>query len=316
MLRFNKPTGRIVVVVCLLFAGPAAAANANEFQLVPDEVGHVLKTPDGRIVFRYMTKKPKLTALTANSVCCLFPVHTPKGVEAVEFAAADHPHHRGIFLAWHGTSCGEYRADFWGWGTFAPTEERLIRNRDVKLVAADAEAAKISVRNDWVIGDLVVMEEALVMNVQEVTGAFVVDMDFRFTTKVDVTLDHTAFGGFCVKGRKGEVTYTAPSGIVDLPNPHHLKPRTNWPAEDWYDYSVTIDGETTIGVAVVDHPANPTTTWHNLEPIHMVNPCIVAAGVLPIKNGQTLALRYRVVVHDGPAPTEQLKKLAADFRAQ
>ena len=71
---------------------PASAADQATYTLVPDEHGMVLKAPDGKTVFRYMTKKPKETNLTANSVCCLYPVFTPSGVRAVDFAPGDHRH--------------------------------------------------------------------------------------------------------------------------------------------------------------------------------------------------------------------------------
>jgi hypothetical protein len=41
-----------------------------------------------------------------------------------------------------------------------------------------------------------------------------------------------------------------------------------------------------------------------------VNPCIVAAEPLKVNKGKTLYLRYRLVVHDGPAPVELLRKLS------
>ena len=65
---------------------------------------------------------------------------------------------------------------------------------------------------------------------------------------------------------------------------------------------------------MLDHPANPPTTWHNLAPIAMVNPCIVAPGAVSIKKGQTLNLRYRVVAHDGAVPVGLLRKLSSEWR--
>jgi hypothetical protein len=103
---------------------------------------------------------------------------------------------------------------------------------------------------------------------------------------------------------------------MNLPNPHHLKPETNWPSADWYDYSVDLEDGKTIGVAVIDHPSNPATTWHNLEPIHMVNPCIAAPSEVRIKRGNTLGLRYRLVLHDGPSSTKVLNSLAKEFRTE
>ena len=43
------------------------------------------------------------------------------------------------------------RADFWGWGQFAPIDKRVITNRDIKLVNADAKSAQIEIVNDWTI---------------------------------------------------------------------------------------------------------------------------------------------------------------------
>jgi len=306
--------------LCMVLGGVTSAVAAEDakqaFTLTPDEHGMVLTAPDGQVVFSYMTRKPKETNLTANSVCCLYPMFTPSGERVVDFAPGDHRHHRGVFLAWHAMQ-GKQRADFWGWGEFAPTEGRVIENRGVKLLTSSAKKAVVGVRNDWVADDEVMIEEALSITAREAHGVYVVDLEFTFTPKVDVTLNETAFGGFCVKGRKdGKPTYTSPEGKVELPNPHHLKPETDWPAADWYDYTIRLDSGKTVGIAVVDHPDNPPSTWHNLEPIAMVNPCIVAPGEVKRKQGEVLALKYRLVVHDGPPPMDVLRKLSKQWRAE
>jgi len=293
---------------------PAAEAKGASFTLVPDELGMVLKTPDGRTVFRYMTKKPADTKLAANSVCCLFPVKTPSGVDVVEFAPSDHPHHRGVFMTWHAME-GKKKADFWGWGEFAPTKDRVITNRSVRLLEADAEHALVVARNDWVAEGEVMIKESTSIAAREAKGAYVIELDYRLTPTADVTLKQTAFSGFCAKCRKdGKAAYFSPAGEVKLPAPHHLKPETDWPAEDWYDYAIALEGGRWIGVAVLDHPRNPPTMWHNLGPIAMLNPCIVAKGPVTIKEGQPLRLRYRLVAHDGPTPVELLKELNSQWR--
>jgi hypothetical protein len=295
--------------------GQAAEEKAAAFTLVPDECGMVLKTPDGRTVFRYMTKKPAGTKLTANSVCCLFPVKTPAGEDVVEFAPSDHPHHRGIFLTWHAIE-GKKAADFWGWGEWAPTKDRVITNRSVKLVKADAKHAELAVRNDWTAENEVMVEEALALTAREVPGAYVIDLDFQLAPTADLTLKQTAFGGLCAKCLKGCVrVYSSPKGEVTLPDPHHLKPETDWPAADWYDYTTDLASAKTIGIAVLDHPGNPPSVWHNLAPIAMLNPCLVAPGPVTIKKGEPLRLRYRLVVHDGPVPVERLTRLTNQWRA-
>jgi len=65
-----------------------------------------------------------------------------------------------------------------------------------------------------------------------------------------------------------------------------------------------------VGVAVVDHAGNPKSTWHNLKPIAMLNPCMVAPAAVKLQKGKPLELRYTVVIHDGPTPVELLSRLA------
>lgn len=293
----------------------SAADQGGAYALVPDEFGLVLKTPQGQTMFRYMNKRSEDTKLTANSVCCLFPVKTPAGEDVVEFAPSDHPHHRGVFLAWHAIG-GQIPADFWGWGQFAPTQDRVISNRSLKAVVADARHAVLEARNDWVAEGTTLIAETTTIQARQEQGVNVIDFDFRLLPKCDLTLKQTAFSGFCVKSRKeGQAVYTSPQGKVTLPPPHHLQPETDWPAAAWYDYTIALVSGKTIGATVVDHPGNPRSTWHNLQPIAMINPCIVAPGPVTLKAGQTLRLRYRLITHDGPAPVELLKRLADEYRS-
>ena len=307
----------------------AAGQGKTSYSLAPDKHGFVLKAPNGKTVFRYMTRKPKKTNLAASSVCCFHPLNTPSGQRLTDLAPGDHHHHRGVFLAWHTMTFREKadfsafgptgpthgwnisRADFWGWGEFAPVQGRVIQNRDVKLVRADAEKAELEIQNDWIIKGRTMMTEVTLATVREQNGVYVIDLDYKLTPTVDLTLDHTAFGGFCVRARNdGDSYYATANGKVELPDPHYSVPELNWPAEKWYDYTIKLENGETIGVGVIDHPDNPPATWHNPRYVWMVNPCIVAAEPLMVDKGKTLSLRYRLVVHDGPTPVELLKKLS------
>src|SRR5689334_6812778 len=67
------------VVLVLLGILSAVAAAQPIYTLQPVEYGMQLKTPDGRVVFEYMTKKPENVGLTSPSVTCFHPVNTPLG---------------------------------------------------------------------------------------------------------------------------------------------------------------------------------------------------------------------------------------------
>ncbi len=304
-----------LLLLAVLAVGTAAFAEDARYTLTPGEHGVELKTPAGKAVFAYMTEKPPNTELTAHSACCLYPVYTPAGVRAVDFAPDDHPHHRGVFFAWRATTFGDQPADFWGRGPEPLDEMRKIRNRAVRLVEADADRAVIEVENDWTIAGHVVLDERTQIIAGEQRGVYVLDFDYRLTPKVDLQLHRFAYTGFVVRARKdGQAAYFSPAGKVDVPSPHHLKPESNWPAQPWYNYVVELESGETVGTAVVDHPDNPPTTWHNVEAIALVNPCIVAPAPIERKAGETIRLRYRVIVHDGPADPAVLDELARSWR--
>jgi hypothetical protein len=321
-------------MACTVVSGCAgsletAGKNNGTYSLAPDKHGVILKAPNGKTVFRYMTKKPKKTNLAANSVCCFHPLNTPSGQRLTDLAPGDHHHHRGVFLAWHSMAFREKadfsafgptgptygwnisRADFWGWGEFAPTQGRIIENRKIELVKTDADRAELEIQNDWIIKGRTMMTEQTTAMVREQNGAYIIDLDYQLSPATQLTLDHTAFGGFCVRARNdGDSYYAAADGKIELPDPHYSVPELNWPAEKWYDYTIKLNSGETIGVGVIDHPDNPPATWHNPRYVWMVNPCIVAGGPLKVSKGKTLNLRYRLVVHDGPAPEELLRKLS------
>jgi len=315
--------------------GLAPMANNTErvFRLAQDPHGMILKAPDGRTVFRYMNKKPAKTNLAANSTCCFHPLYTPSGVRLTDLAPGDHHHHRGVFLAWHTMEFREKadfsnfgptgpthgwnisRGDFWGWGEFAPTKGRIIKNRGIKLIKSDSKYAELEIRNAWIINEKTMMNEVTSATVREQNAVYIIDLDYHLTPVVDLVLNHTAFGGFCVRARNDGKSYYAKSdGKIELPDPHYSVPELNWPAADWYDYTITLNNNKTIGVAVLDHPDNPPSTWHNPRYVWMVNPCIVANGPIAVKKAKILRLRYRLVVHDGPMPAGLIEELSAKWR--
>ena len=318
---------------CTLVPTTVVTDTEKTFTLAKDAHGMVLKTPDGRTVLRYMTKKPKKTNLAANSVCCFHPVNTPSGVRLTDLAPGDHHHHRGVFLAWHSTEFRQKadfkkfgpagptygwninRGDFWGWGQFAPTEGVVIRNRGIELVKSDSKTAELEVYNAWMINDREMMGEVTSAKVREQSGVYVIDLHYKLSPVLDLELNQTAFGGFCVRARNdGDSYYSNPDGKVTLPDPHYSVPELNWPAAEWYDYTIKLNDGKTVGCAVLDHPGNPASTWHNPRYVWMVNPCIVARGPVKLNKNQLFDLRYRLVVHDGPAPVELLKKLSYEWR--
>lgn len=313
--------------------GSGSTSMQNIYRLESDAVGHTLLAPGGQKVLGYLTGIPASTNLLAKSTCCFHPFNTPAGERITDFAPKDHPHHRGIFLAWHSMEFRRTadfsrfgptgpthgfdinRGDFWGWGQFAPVEGRLITNRSVKLAAADARSATLEILNDWTIDGQKYLDEATTASLRTMSGAHVLDLTYRLTPDRELLLNQTAFGGFCARLRAdGESYYADPKGKVTLPDPHYSSPDLNWPAAPWYAYAITLANGQRVGCAVIDHPSNPPATWHNPRYVWMINPCIVAQHAVTAPQGKALTLRYRVVAFDGPPVPAALNDLSADWR--
>src|SRR3984957_16375483 len=203
---FTNLSGRAAGTVLVLAAGIALSGSAYaaaDYTLTPVEYGMQLKTPDGKVVFEYMTKKPDGIGLTSPSVACFHPVNTPSGERITNIAPNDHPHHRGI---WVGFMDSEFhvpsdfpqarpthpvegftveRGDFWSWGVYAPREGRLIQTRDIKLVNADDKHAKIEIHNEWLIDNRKMMDETDEVSVSQQDGVYVIDLYYRFAPLYD-----------------------------------------------------------------------------------------------------------------------------------
>jgi len=262
-------------------------------------------TAGDKEVVRYQLKKPADSKLAVDSACYFHPLTTPSGVVVTDVAPADHKHHRGIFLAWFEMH-GKKDADFWGWGQFAPVKDRVIVNTSAKAQGETIEAV-----NEWRAEGETLVGERVAAVVKTDGKARVLDLTYTLTADADVKLPQRAFSGFCARLRKdGKATVESPEGEVKLPAPHHLKPESDWPVQPWYAYQITLPEGTSVGCAVIDHPKNPKSRWHNAASIRMINPCIVAPGDFTLKAGEPLVLRYRVVAWDGALPREQLDALA------
>ena len=130
--------------ITMAFVTSPLFAAETACQLKPGSDGVSLIAPTGGEALSYLTRKPAGSTLSANSACCFYPLRTPSGESVVTLGPPDHKHHRGVFFAWY-QMLGKEKADFWGWGEYAPTAGRIIRNRSVELGGQSAEQATLNI---------------------------------------------------------------------------------------------------------------------------------------------------------------------------
>ena len=318
----SKATRRLTTLFLAVAAASAAVVSSAQ-QTDPLRRGWAVTQQQGTVTFRdvgkpvlvYQFERPADSKLPVEGACYFHPVTTPGGTVVTDVAPKDHPHHRGVFLAWVEMH-GKKDADFWGWGEHAPIKDRRIAFGHTTRTNASQDGAGMVVRNEWLAEGEPVVRENLAASVRPdpAAKAYVIDLTYTLTPTADLTLSRWAFSGFCVRARgEGKVTAYSPEGEVKLPNPSHVKPESDWPAAPWYGYTLKFDDGKVAGVAVIDHPKNPPSLWHNHRDIRMLNPCIVAPAEMKLKANEPLVLRYRVVAHDGETPGKELDRLAAEW---
>jgi hypothetical protein len=93
----------------------------------------------------------------------------------------------------------------------------------------------------------------------------------------------------------------------------------------WVDYTASIEG-TPAGVAIFDHPSNLRypTRWHARGyGLCAANPFALksftkdpsADGSYTLPVGRRLALRYRVLIHEGPCEPADLERYYREYSA-
>jgi hypothetical protein len=300
------------ILLALVLSCTLAAADSS-FSISSNDSSITIKS-NNKEVLVYHLEKPDNKKYPLESACFFHPLRTPSGKILTDFANADHPHHRGIFLGWVEMH-GRKDADFWGWGEPAPIANRKIVHGTFDQTTTTTNSVGFQVSNEWLADNQPLLRERLQATVSATDNANILDLNYTLTADEDVTLARWAFSGFCVRmPQTGKLAISGPDGPVNLPTPIHTKPESDWPAAPWYDFTLTFDDNTKAGITLIDHPQNPPSLWHNHKDIRMINPAITAPAAVTIKANERLILRYRVVAHDGPPDPKMLNKLADELK--
>jgi hypothetical protein len=233
----------------------------------------------------------------------------------------DHPHHRALFFA-HGDING---VDFWGEGE--PTKaaqtangvfyssEALPKGRTVfqKLDLAKSYGQSGTLKAEF--GLVGPDGKAIGSETQEYTfrgdsSTRVIDCAFTVTADqgMPLKMGDTKEGTFAIRVVNG---LTAPK-VKMLNSEGKVGEPAIWGKRaDWVDYSGEVEGEP-LGIAIFDNPGNikHPTYWHARDyGLFAVNPFgehdfyndPKRDGSVTIPRGQSLTLRYRVLIHHGDA---------------
>ncbi len=240
--------------------------------------------------------------------------------------ATDHIHHRSCWFGHEGVG---------GINTWIePREGEPLRghlgevvHRHFDEVDTDGTQAIVTTTNDWLgaNGSKVCEDQR--------TLRFFANSNYRWidfwviirATEKDVPIADTKEGTFGVRVA-GTMKVDAKRG-GQIVSSRGLKDAAVWgqPAE-WVDYSGPVKGER-VGIAILSHPTNfrPAPRWHArtygllaANPFgekHFPKVAGYQQGAYTIRKGESLQLRYRVVLHSGDETEGEVPQRYREFAA-
>jgi hypothetical protein len=232
----------------------------------------------------------------------------------------DHPHHRALFFA-HGNING---IDFWGEapptkaaqtanGVYYPSSGELPTGRTVFLkldeVKSRGPSGTLKAEFELVGPDgKTIGSESQEYIFKGDASTRVIDCTFTLTANkgVPLKMGDTKEGTFAIRVASG---LSAPN-VKMLNSDGKVGEKDIWGKRaNWVDYSANVEGES-LGIAIFDNPANikHPTYWHARDyGLFAVNPFgehdfyqdPKRDGSVTISTGESLTLRYRVLIHHG-----------------
>lgn len=278
-----------------------------------------------------------------------FPVQTPSGLELTRqfpigptrvFEKEDHDHHRSFWFT-HGIVNG---LDFWVDGD-KPHVGKIVQRESQVQVAGNAVI--LTTKNDWLAHDgQQVLSDVRRFRFTESRNDTLIDATIELIAgDGDVTFGDTKEGSF---GVRVAGTMKVDAKKMDeriggkIVNAEGLRDADAWSkASAWVDYSGPLlpKGQTDKtevqtkeqilaselpvgGITMMYHPANslPECRWHvRTYGLFAANPFghrhfgLPAYEGVTIRDGESLTLDFRVVLHDGPFDEDATKQHYLDY---
>jgi hypothetical protein len=307
----NRILAALAALAC--FSGLARATTA-EVSVEQTPQGVTVKV-DGQLFTEYLVKsgsKPILWPLigpTGRRVTRNWPMEQDVPGEKDR----DHPHQRSLWFT-HGSVNG---IDFWSEG------KGRIEHRGFVKIEGGPQAVLVT-RNDWLSPD-----GSKVVCQDERTLRFGADADRRW---IDFDITIKASGGPVVFGDTKEGSFglrVASSMRVDskqggrIVNSQGQENGAAWgkPAA-WVDYHGPVEGEV-AGIAILNHPSSFRfpSHWHvRTYGLFAANPFGLSdftagatKGEYTLPAGQSLTLRYRVLLHKGDEKAGRVAESFGEF---
>jgi hypothetical protein len=229
----------------------------------------------------------------------LYPVIGPSGAWLTRMGHPDpvgHQHHKSVWFG-HQSVAG---INFW---EERPGTDIQIRHRRVVLYQDGPDWGALVAELVWWAHGRALLEQRLTIVLEPCAdGGFALDLQSHFESiDMPIELGQTPFGLLGVRVAK---TMSEQYGGGRLTNSEGATGAATIFAKParWVDYSGPSAPGTIEGIAYFDHPGNPhhPTAWH-VRADGWMEAAFNLAAAHGVASGHPLDLRYRLLIHAGPA---------------
>lgn len=312
-----------VLSAAFFVAGVQPAAAQVEFKNVDGD--HISITINGEPFTDFHIgkayPKPFLAPLrSANGL--IVTRHFPQ--EMVDGESRDHPHHRGLWIGYGDVN----NVNFWENEPASktsgenPSTKGILALKSLGELKPGKKSGTIQAVFEWASPDKgPILEENRTMTFYADRDVRTFDVDLTYTAKTDVKFADTKEGFFAIRladsmaGKNGGLMTNAEGAQTE---------KNVWGKKaEWVDYDGTVNGQK-VGIVIFNNPKNgpEPPRWHSRDyGLFAVNPFGLkefdpkaeGKGGLDLKAGDTLRLRYRVVIHPGDYPKQKIEDLYKDY---
>lgn len=290
-----------VTAVAFLVSEVTADNSALNVQERPE--GFLITEGPSKVLF--YQRKPKDLGGRFRRANYVHPLYDLDGNVLTEDFPEDHPHHRGIFWAWHQTLLADKKLGD-GWAT----QDYSWEVTDAKVSRDDERWVALQVQVSWTSPHWLdpggerkpFVRETTTIRVHRTTNDVrKIDFEIRLQAlehglRIGGADNEKGYGGFSLRVRLPEdVRFTGSDGDVA---PRRVPVETG----PWLDISGHL-GESAQpnGIVVLGHPSNPKHPhpWILRRKGSMQNAAYPGREPVALSNQHPLSLRYRLVLHRG-----------------
>jgi len=272
---------------------------------------------DGQNKVAFYQKEELSMNLESGRANFLHPVYLPDGTEITENAPADHPHHRGIFWAWHQILIGgEPVSDGWLLQNFS-VNVKSVEFKRVDRGKGVLETISFWQSPLWKEGSESFLQETTKYTFYPQNGNYrQIRIDISLMSLVDHLLlggsdDEKCYGGFSVRMKLPEdIRFIGENGEVEPQNE----------AVESGSYmnmtgSVGKNGNKG-GIIVYADPGNQPTpqTWILRKKNSMQNAVFPGCTPVELKKDVSMTLSYTLILYNGKINEQRIMKEIGSIR--